>query len=387
MAHEFETGFSVRQPMWHGLGDVLPEHPEDYRDALRKAGADWTVDESPCMIQGPFDPAVAAETIMGAVLAGANYAETRDRVAALLTPGLLNIERVDGYKTTFRTDCMRPLGVVGSKYPLVQNEEVFAFADALCGDGDEGVLFETGGVLREGRLVWVLVKLDGQKFALPGTDDLNIPYVLVSTGHDGGTPFRAHLTHVRVVCANTWNSATESAPAEYVVRHVGDPLARIEEAREALGLAVNWSVEFEQIARALAAQPMSGAEWSAFRDVLLPFPEAAASDRVVRNAIERRSQLDELFEIQGDRPDSGGEFKPIAHTRWAALNAATEWYDWVRPVHCVTVEGMPRQTSEERRFRRSMMSEARFKDEALGLLVAEDVVATAAERMEARGTR
>src|SRR5215218_6737379 len=37
----FDTGFSVRQPMWHGQGIVLDEYPVDWADARRKAGLTW----------------------------------------------------------------------------------------------------------------------------------------------------------------------------------------------------------------------------------------------------------------------------------------------------------------------------------------------------------
>lgn len=37
----FDTGFSVREPMWHGGGLVLDEYPEDWNDARDKAGLMW----------------------------------------------------------------------------------------------------------------------------------------------------------------------------------------------------------------------------------------------------------------------------------------------------------------------------------------------------------
>ena len=37
----FDTGFSVRQPMWHGEGLVLDDYPTDWNDARDKAGLLW----------------------------------------------------------------------------------------------------------------------------------------------------------------------------------------------------------------------------------------------------------------------------------------------------------------------------------------------------------
>ena len=46
MAHEFESGFFVHQPAWHGLGTVLDDAP-NIETAIIKAGLDWKVLERP----------------------------------------------------------------------------------------------------------------------------------------------------------------------------------------------------------------------------------------------------------------------------------------------------------------------------------------------------
>ena len=44
--HEFESGFFVHQPAWHGLGTVLDDAP-NIETAIIKAGLDWKVLERP----------------------------------------------------------------------------------------------------------------------------------------------------------------------------------------------------------------------------------------------------------------------------------------------------------------------------------------------------
>ena len=51
MAHEFETGFSVREVPWHGLGTIVQEAPTS-ADALHLAGLDWTVIQKPVVVDG-----------------------------------------------------------------------------------------------------------------------------------------------------------------------------------------------------------------------------------------------------------------------------------------------------------------------------------------------
>ena len=43
MPAEFENGFFVRKPAWHGLGTVLPDYVER-EEAFRLSGQDWTVE-------------------------------------------------------------------------------------------------------------------------------------------------------------------------------------------------------------------------------------------------------------------------------------------------------------------------------------------------------
>lgn len=42
--HEFDSGFTVATPAWHGLGKVLAEAP-DIESAVEMAGVGWTVEE------------------------------------------------------------------------------------------------------------------------------------------------------------------------------------------------------------------------------------------------------------------------------------------------------------------------------------------------------
>ena len=46
MGHFFEQGFSVREPMWHGLGTILGDYP-GRADAMEAAGHDFTIYETP----------------------------------------------------------------------------------------------------------------------------------------------------------------------------------------------------------------------------------------------------------------------------------------------------------------------------------------------------
>lgn len=105
MAHNVETMFYTRQPTWHGLGRRV-EHALTSHDALDIAGLDWTVTQTPIY--------------------------TSDDVL------------VPNYKANVRSIDGQILGVVTDRYQIVQNDEAFAFTDALLGDGTK---YETAGSL------------------------------------------------------------------------------------------------------------------------------------------------------------------------------------------------------------------------------------------------
>src|SRR5690242_8795690 len=54
MSAEFEQGFFVRVPAWHGLGTVLDDYP-GREEAMRLAGHDWDIVELPSFTAMPYD--------------------------------------------------------------------------------------------------------------------------------------------------------------------------------------------------------------------------------------------------------------------------------------------------------------------------------------------
>jgi hypothetical protein len=53
MPDYFDTGFTVRQPAWHGQGLVLDEHPTNWADARVSAGLTWEPEAAPSWVRKP----------------------------------------------------------------------------------------------------------------------------------------------------------------------------------------------------------------------------------------------------------------------------------------------------------------------------------------------
>ena len=216
------------------------------------------------------------------------------------------------------------LGVVGSKYEPVQNEDSCDLLDALV--DESGAHFETAGALRGGRETFVTMKLpnamdfDGRD----GTTDRTEFYLAALNSHDGSSAFRFLVTPVRIVCANTQSAAIGSAKASFAIRHTGGARASISEARTALKLSWRYIEAFEAEAAALYAQPMDTEQMRHFAHTLLEV-DSAGSEATARHRRERAHGIVTLW-------TSSPTITPIAGTRWAAYNAVTEYLDHVVPV-------------------------------------------------------
>ena len=198
MAANVESMFSTREKPWHGLGTIVAEAPTS-KEALELAGLDWKVIQRKVYTEG------------GRQIPGCR----------------VNIRDRDG----------KILGVVGDRYRVVQNEEAFAFTDALLG---EGVRYETAGALQSGRRVWMLAKLP-KEYIISG--EQISPYLVFCNSHDGSGAIRVAMTPVRVVCSNTLNLALSTAKRSWSARHTVSISGKLEEARETLLFAEHYMAE------------------------------------------------------------------------------------------------------------------------------------------------
>lgn len=166
MAANVESMFYVRETPWHGLGTRVDKALTS-REALVMAGLDWRVEQKPIRTED------------GGI--------------------------IEGYKANIRDVDQKVLGVVSNRYKVVQNEETFAFTDALLG---EDVRYETAGSLADGKRTWMLAVLP-HKYIIAG-DEIT-PYLVFMNSHDGSGAIKAAMTPIRVVCQNTLNLALATA--------------------------------------------------------------------------------------------------------------------------------------------------------------------------------
>jgi phage/plasmid-like protein (TIGR03299 family) len=324
--------FSVREMPWHQLGVVLDEYPGSIDEALEKAGLGWKVSHGEVLV--------------------VKRPEWTDDFGAKHAPELIPAK---GFKANVREDTGDVLGIVSDEYVLVDNRAAFAFLDALIGSD---MHFETAGSLWRGRRVWVLARLP-EYVELGG--DLSATYVYVANSHDGSMAVTAAVTPIRIVCANTLGAALRqsehgvAAQRTFRFRHTGNLQAKFAEARQVLGMTINYQEQFKELADRMASEPIT--DWALERRVLRNLWTIDDDTGKVARANRQRTieQALAVFRGRGFAGDTNGN---SPGTKWVAFNAVAEYLDYGR-----------RYTSRTNQVQRSFEDTA-LKQRALDLVLA-----------------
>lgn len=272
MPDEVSTMFTVQNPPWHGKGKVL-DRPQTASEAIVQAGLDWEVQ--------------LREMTLGGI-------------------------PIQDYFAVQRMDNMDVLGVVGKRYHPIQNHELFSFFDPVV-DRDEAI-YHTAGVLRDGKIVWLLAKLDSEFYVVNGDKVEN--YILLTTSHDGSMAITAKSTQVRVVCANTLAVALGGSSTRVNIRHTRNAVYELQQAHKVLGMATKAEYKMKELAYALL--------------------DVKVVPKFLRRMIQR------AIPTQRDDPKKNKHLEPIemlfesdptcnlpgmSGTGWAAYNALTKYLD------------------------------------------------------------
>jgi len=289
-----ETAFaSFRQPAWHGLGTVFEEEVST-KQMLELAHLDnWNVHLEDVPIPAGFES---------------------DKSYSFVTrTNPFNAEQND------------VLGVVGERYVPLQNEDLFDFGDLML---DNGGRWETAGSIKNGRVVFGSLALERETILDPnGVSDKVNTYLLINTSHDGSVAIQASITPVRVVCANTLNLALGnrgrggSVKQSFKIRHTQTASGKVQQAREALGLANAYMDKFDELAKSMIEKEISKNKFDEIIELAYPKPETDSKGSLKK----WETKVDTIQQIY-----QSGTTNMIAGTSWGAFNALTERLDWHR---------------------------------------------------------
>lgn len=356
MAHEIDTTtgtaafYSLRKPAWHGLGTVVNE-PASTPDILKLARMDWTVEKVPLLARVPdlgIDAEGSVVEVMGEV-------------------------EVPSHRAVRRTDTGAILGVVGADWTPVQNEQLFAWLNALGSWGDLTV--ETAGCLDNGRTVWALARMDALQWEMDSVDVIR-PYLLLSNGHAGQRALTIMPTTVRVVCANTLRMSDrqtdrrhakkgDGLAAGWKLHHTTDIGNRMEEARDILVRTTEaWKTTTEEFTRLAESSFDAGMLDEIVAKVWKGEDDEPTGKRGAQIAAERLGKIRHLLEAPTNTTTSA------RGSAWGALNAITEFLD-----HETKVRATVGKDPQEARFASSQFGRADVLKGRAWKLVRESIAA------------
>lgn len=304
MAHNFDSGFFVRQPAWHGLGTVLEEAPASWDDARKASGLDWDP------IQQPV------------------YAKRLQMNADTNEPEEIYVP-ADGWNEIVRSDTYDRLAISMDSLALITNTDMGHIADAIL--AEDKYTINTMGSLAGGQRVWALFEL-GDPIEINGDPSATRRYMALMNSHDGHGSCRAIATNVRIVCQNTWHAAEVHAEADeavYTFRHTKNWKSRVDqiaaEARQAIAGAQRQIELYRETAEHMILAKVTKAQERKF---LTDFIYPSANDHELSKiaATNVRVAREKLTEVYKSVTCEG-----IRGTAYGLMQAGGEYADHIRP--------------------------------------------------------
>ena len=294
MAHLIETNqitgkdeiAFVGQTPWHGLGQELTKNApmEVWR---KEAGLDWEAQIAPIQ----FEP----------------HGKNGD---------LLTFEKQN---VIFRSDTVKPLGLVSSRYKVHQPSEILDFFNTLVQSA--GFSLEVAGAIKGGKRIWALANVNKKSVVLH--DDAVKGYLLLSTSFDGSAATVGQFTSIRVVCNNTLSAAdSEKSPSRVILTHGTDFDASL--MRDKLGLVVSGFDGMMDKYRKLARMDVTTNYATKFLESI--FPPVYSPQTETLQPSKGFKRVMQLFEGDG----IGALNQGVYGTKWGLLNAVSEYIDHER---------------------------------------------------------
>jgi phage/plasmid-like protein (TIGR03299 family) len=281
MAHNIETMAYAGELPWHGLGVKVDDNlsPADMQIA---AGLDWTVEKQSIV--------------------------TADGIA------------IPQKKALVRSTDKSVLDIVGKEWEPCQNSTAFQFFDEFCKTGN--MQMHTAGSLQDGKIVWVLAKVD-EEFELFGGDRVD-SYLLFSNPHKFGQSIDVRFTPIRVVCNNTLTLSLNT-DSKNAVKLNHKKAFDADSVKEMMGLANMKLGTYKEMAEVLGGKRYKKDDVLVYLDSLFPTYSKKERGKTLHHT-ELSNPAKRAFELLETSP--GHNYKPGSW--WNAFNAVTYYTDHER---------------------------------------------------------
>lgn len=206
----------------------------------------------------------ATSASQAAQQAGLDWAVQLADIQAYVSNPVSNLETVTDYYPVPKKQAVLKLGkdntnevigVVGDKYKIVQNMEVFSALDGLVDSGE--ARYSAAGEYNNGANIWMIMELPtGVQVA----NDPHAAYLLVQSSHDGSCAVRIRPIIERLFCANQINrliTGKKTNDYTYVMKHTTNSVLSVSDIRNITNLTYTAVQEYEQVANNLISREIS----------------------------------------------------------------------------------------------------------------------------------
>lgn len=246
--------------------------------------------------------------------------------------GAFDSIKIEDKYATVRTDpngLESILSVVGTRYKVFQNDEIFSSLDSIVGPGD--ARYGAAGELKGGKVVWALLELPDN---VSVGDDEHRGYILAKTSHDGSTPFQLTPIMNRISCTNQINARMmqgKEAGLYYSIRHSQGNDINVNDVKLALNIIRKDMQEYVRISSWLRGQEFTNEQFFNFTKRVFALPtkiEFAAEEflsvgekRAKTRALLNRSNAVKVWLGDTETQDN------IKNTKFGAFQAIVEVSD------------------------------------------------------------
>jgi phage/plasmid-like protein (TIGR03299 family) len=183
----------------------------------------------------------------------------------------MDVEVPDRYATVkWNGAGAEPLAIVGSRYKVLQNDEIFSCLDDIVQNSD--ARYGAAGELKGGNVVWATIELPAN---VTVGDDPHNAYVIARTSHDGSLPFQMTPVVNRIGCTNQINAAMMSGKAKgiyYRVKHSPNSSVNVNDIRQAFRVMNEDVAKYATVSTYLRSIEFSNEEFKNFIKRVYPLP-------------------------------------------------------------------------------------------------------------------
>jgi phage/plasmid-like protein (TIGR03299 family) len=219
------------------------------------------------------------------------------------------------------------IGVVGNRYKVFQNAEIFGALDSLI--DSSGLRYAAAGEYDGGAKVWMLMETPME---MTIADDPHSAFLLAKTSHDGSSSVLIKPVIERLFCMNQINRIYRTKNKyTYSLNHTSNAFLSVSEIANIIQLTYDMANDYTELADMLLAKQASHEHAKNYFKKVFPLPTkieeapyhllSTGEKKQFTNAINARAKA---FDIYAASPTQ----ENIRNTEFGMWHAVIEWADY-----------------------------------------------------------